>query len=238
MTGPSLVLAAHGSTDGDNREIERIAERLRERLGGGRVRTAFHRGAPALADGGLHDEAGTVVVPLFTSEGYYSKRVLPDALRRGHAARPAAGPFRITRPIGTHPAVPGLVAERLESAGLLDPDATLVVVGHGTRRDQSSGHATEALARALATGTTVRRVRTAFLDQPPRLERVVTEPREGPLVVFPFLIGHGHHLTVDVPERSRTDSGGAVVAPAFGSLPGLPDLVLDLYHAALPEPVS
>jgi len=238
MTGPSLVLAAHGRSDGDNREIERLAERLRERLGGIRVHTAFHRGAPALADGVLHDQGGTVVVPLFTSEGYYSKRVLPDALRRGHGSRPAAGPFRITRPIGTHPAVPRLVAERLESAGLLAPDATLVVVGHGTRRDRSSGHATEALARSLSTRIAVRQVRAAFLDQPPRLERVAREHLTGPLVVFPFLISQGHHLTVDVPERSRATSGSAVVAPAFGTLPGLPDLVLDLYHAALPELVS
>ena len=77
------VLAAHGSGPGSeaNALVRRLAESLRGRRLFDEVAVAFHQGEPGF-DTVLDELAADeiTVVPLFTSAGYYSDVVLPEAL--------------------------------------------------------------------------------------------------------------------------------------------------------------
>ena len=59
--------------------------------------------------------------------------------------------------------------------------------------------------------------------------------RRGPLVVFPFLIGGGDHVAVDLPRRlgledpNHTGPDAVFVARPFGALSDLPDLVAESF---------
>jgi sirohydrochlorin cobaltochelatase len=224
----AILVAAHGAARG-NEPIERVARALARRRPEARVVTGYHKGSPSFSEAMEGVDADHVaVVPFFTSDGHYVRTVLPRELAR---VRPLDATVTIAPPIGIHPAVPALVAGELRrhfAERLARPDAEVVVVGHGTEKNASSGEAAIALAAALLRLGVARKSSAVFLDQEPRLERLAEQPHGGPRIVFPFLIG-GSHLEVDLPARlglnGRSDSAEVLIAEPFGSLPGIVDLV-------------
>jgi sirohydrochlorin cobaltochelatase len=228
--GPvALVVAAHGAARSGNEPIERLVRRLARRRVAAEVAAAFHRGRPGFGSVLDRLRAGrVVVVPLFTSDGYYVRTVLPRELRRN--ARYGQVALATTPPIGCHPRVAALVSRRLRHRFgelLARPSAELVVVGHGTERSATSGRATLALAAQLRARGVARRVTAAFLDQEPLVDAIGAASRAGPLVVFPFLIGGGAHAAIDLPGRLRGSRGELVIDQPFGELAEIADLVAD-----------
>jgi sirohydrochlorin ferrochelatase len=229
----ALVLAAHGTAGSGNEPIELLVRRLARRGAAGEVAAAYHRGRPGF--GSVLDRLRAervVVVPLFTSDGHYAGTVLPRELRRNDRFEHVA--IVTTPPIGLHPEVAAVVTRRLRRRfdWLLDhPAAELLIVGHGTERSPTSGAATRALAAELHARGVARRVQAAFLDQAPLVETVAREPRAGPLVVFPFLIGGGAHSAIDLPDRlGAGERDDLVIDQPFGELPEIADLVEDAHR--------
>lgn len=260
MNRTALVLAAHGSRAEPtaNALVRRHADAIRARGLFDEVAVAFHEGEPgfgAVLDGLAADDV--TVVPLMTSAGYYSERVLPEALRANR--RYADVRLRLTLPVGTHPALAGLLGRRVDrllvAYGINRASTTLVVVGHGTRRHRGSRESTLALAAGLRARRLCGDVVAAFLDDDPPLEGIAGRTTGRHLVVLPFLIGGAAHTVEDLPRAFGLDAtGGApppyvgvagdrriVVDTALGSHDAVTDLIVDLarrHGVHLPAPAT
>jgi sirohydrochlorin cobaltochelatase len=215
MMRSALILAAHGAGNGSaaNRRLSALAQQLAVTTGFDEVAAAFHLGAPTYAEA-VDELSAThvVVVPMMTSDGYYRRAVLPRGLslsRRRDRVRVA-----ITPALGTHPALPGLLARRVRDTLrdlVLEPRETaVVVVGHGAVRHPRSRAATVALCDALRVRSRCARVEAAFLSDAPRVEDVPRRVASPNLVAIPFLIGGGYHASVDI--RQRLEVGPAATA--------------------------
>jgi uroporphyrin-III C-methyltransferase len=225
------------------------AEALARRGVADRVVAAFHQGSPGFASAlDELDAEEVLVVPFFTSEGYYTRRVLPEALRQSARFDPRR--VRQAPALGVHPAMAGLVADRARAVAAhyelpLD-QTTVIVVGHGTRRHRQSRAATLALASALAERRIGAEVAAAFLDDAPPVEVALARAATPHVLVIPFLIGGGRHASGDLPQRlglaagpapcRLSANGRAVVLDApVGQDERLLDLIADLATRELPR---
>lgn len=208
---------------------------------------AFHQGQPRFCEVLDRTTARHVmVVPLMTSAGYYSDEVLPRELlksvRVGAAARTdarsadqtawaAVGDARVrsvlvfstlrvalTRPVGTHPRVTSVVAERIEAwrirRGEKAENVAVVLIGHGTKRNVRSRAATEFLAEELERAGVCGETQVAFLDEEPSIETLRERVGRRPVLAIPFLIGGGPHAREDIPRRMGVDSSDGVFLDA------------------------
>lgn len=112
----AVLLLGHGShiDASSSRPIHDAAARLRRSSPGREVRVAFWKEEPSLRHAFLLVESPRVVaVPMFTSEGYFTDRVLPRELGIEPPVSDVAGlEVHYTRPVGTHPTMASVVLER------------------------------------------------------------------------------------------------------------------------------
>jgi sirohydrochlorin cobaltochelatase len=244
MSGTALVIAAHGShvEPAVNARVHAMAERLAGLGGFDEVVPAFHQGFPRFAevlDCLRADEV--LVVPLMSSEGFYSRVVLPRELARNR--RYLGVRLGITLPVGTHPQIVELVAGRvwhLLSEHQLDRAATtLAVIGHGTDRHAESGRSTVALAEGIERLGVCEEVLHAFLDEDPLIETILDRAAVPNVVVIPFLIAPGPHAVHDIPARIRASGVLRDRGASNSSTPSLPVAVLiGGRHLVIDEPVG
>ncbi len=223
MTKTALILAAHGAGEESeaNALVRDLAEALRARGRFAEVAAAFNLGSPKFAEALDHVRAErVVVVPIMTSEGYFSETVLPRELARsaGYIERHV----RITQPIGTHPRIADILAElamrTIRWFGLDAGETTLIVVGHGTERHRWSREATERLCETLRAKGLCAAVHPAFLDESPRVEDAPKRTATKHMIVVPFLIGGGYHATHDIPQRLGLTPAADGQLPVCGSM--------------------
>ena len=221
----SLILAAHGSlaAEDSNQPLFELAKRIESYAKFDRVTPAFLIGQPAMtnvldqyADAGAQSVGDVVIVPVMTSQGYYLKK-LPSKF----AENLAANRFRVfmSPVVGMHRSIPDRFADRirylLNHHQLNADQTTVVVIGHGTRRNSRSGESTFKLTESLRSdfhqaGQGGLKFETGFLDQDPEAEFVANNISTANTLIMPFLVSRGPHTTEDVPN-------------AFG-LPASPDL--------------
>jgi uroporphyrin-III C-methyltransferase len=248
----ALVLAAHGSRrdPAANALVRRLAHAVRERRLFDEVAAAFHQGEPGFDTvlDELASEAVTVV-PVMTSAGYYADEVLPAALARNRRYPDLR--LRQTPPVGAHAGIAPLVARRvselLREHGLSRGETTLLLAGHGTRRNAASRDTTLRLAETLLRRGVAAGVIAGFLDDEPGLAEALAAAPPGPVLVLPFLIGGGSHASDDIPlaiglEPGETPLAGrvnrrfVVVDEAVGKLAGIADIIVDLARRHPPPP--
>ena len=225
----SIVLAAHGSlaTDNSNQPLYDLAEaisnhqRAVEFFGDSSIRVtpAFLNGDPEMVNVLDQLPAGdVVVVPVMTSEGYYF-----NALPGKYVQNKTADQFQLfmASVVGVHPSAGKIIGQRVSSLlrefDLTPVDTTVVVVGHGTRRNKNSCRSTlaltESLIQNLAPAHTELQFKTGFLDQDPEAVTIAAEVRTKHTLVIPFLISRGPHTTIDVPAAFGLPKGPDVEFP-------------------------
>ncbi len=238
----ALVLAAHGSRRERtaNALVRRVAEDLRRHRIFDEVAVAFHQGEPgfdAVLDELDADEI--TVVPLFTSAGYYSDVVLPQALARNH--RYGELRLRQTPAVGTHAGIGALIARRvaelMRTRGIDRSSVSLALVGHGTPRHAQSRSSTLQLVETLRRRRVAGEVLAAFLDDDPPVESLLTTTALRHLIVVPFLMG-GAHVTSDLPRLLGSDAlkSRVILDDPVGSYSGLADIIIDLARRHAPPP--
>lgn len=218
----SLVLAAHGSLAAHNSNqplhdlAEAVANSPQFKSGNFQVVTpAFLNGQPELTSVLESLAAGdVVVVPVMTSEGYYLQK-LPGKFRQNCNA----DEFRMfmTQVLGTHHSIPGRIGSRIfrlmDEYELAVSETTIVVIGHGTRRNKTSGQSTIELTETLAANFPGLKFETAFLDQDPTAIGVAKNIETRNILVVPFLISRGPHSTEDVPRAFGLPTGSDIQFP-------------------------
>ena len=214
----SLILASHGSeaTADSNAPMFELASKIESSGLFSAVTPAFLHGEPNMTnvfDGLTPGDA--IIVPVMTSEGYYLNEVIPKKLQENATI----GDFRmfVTPVAGMHPSVASLVLNRIDSIlslyQLSETETTVVIVGHGTRRNPNSGTSTYQLVETLRSQLANLPVEIAFLDQDPEAVVVAKQIPTRHTVIIPFLISRGPHTTVDIPEAFDLPGGPDVHFP-------------------------
>lgn len=247
MNRTALVLAAHGSRvdPRTNQALVDLANRIASRRIFSEVATTFHQGSPTFAevlDTLSSDEV--TVVPIMTSAGYYCDEVLPSEMAKSW--RFIGLSLQQTPPVGLHYSMPDLVdrrARQLAASFKFEPvQTTLSVIGHGTARNPKSRLSTEALTEGITHRGQWGQVLCAFLDETPGVETVLSRATFPNVIVMPFLISGGPHVTVDIPARlgldvstirefpysQSRDGETLIVDRAIGQDERIEELVLDL----------
>lgn len=244
----SLVLVGHGShlDPRSARPVYDHADEIRSRGAFAEVREAFWKEEPS-----PREVLRTVVpeevyvVPLFTSEGYFTDRVIPRELRLADGWElDVDKSVRYADPIGTHETMTDVIvrrAERVTGDSDVGAGVGLAVVGHGTERDENSARATRNHAERLRERGRFDEVRALFMDETPRIDDVTTHFDSNELVVVPFFVADGHHTQVDIPEAigltddanagydvpGEVDGSTVWYAGAVGTEPLVADVVLE-----------
>lgn len=249
MTKPlsqsALILAAHGSHRNPmaSTVVHAHADAIRGRKLFAQVKSAFWHGDPGLSETVSAVTAGeTYVVPVFGSEGHFTKVILPRELK-------LAGPSRVhlCAPVGSHSRIPELLhklAASTVATHKFGPDDTdVLVIGHGGKTSKGPEHATQRAVDGLRKKGNFRSVTALFLEQSPNIKswREIADGKA--VVAVPFLIGGGGHEG-EIPERIGLSPGSlsgevgkvrVAVSPSVGGMNELADLIVDQVVNYTPE---
>ena len=199
MSAPVLLGVAHGSKDPASQEgVRALLDRAAALRPGLRIAEAYvdnaspsiRRALAALTDEGVAD---VVVVPLLLTPASHSKTDVAASVQAGRRAHPGMR-LRYGRPLGPHPVLVDVVAQRLAEAGA-GPDDPVVLVAGGAL-DPDANAAVAATARLLFEGRGWPSVDIAFASTtrptvPEALERLRRQGHARASVARYFL-GPGH----------------------------------------------
>lgn len=232
----ALVLAGHGShLDPHSSEpIWAHAAALRASCRFDQVVVALWKEEPSLSRVLDAVEADDVtVVPVFISEGYFVREVVPREMGLDGPETVRGGRnVRYTRPIGSHPLLAEVVVVRAREAGWQKGER-LAVLGHGTPRNPESEanvYAQAGHVRALlGPGTPVE---TVFLEQEPQLSGLLATERE-PVTIVPLFVADGWHVGQSIPAEFGICAAGRLrYAAAVGTHPLVAQVILELAKEA------
>lgn len=234
----ALVLAGHGSHLNGNSSAPVLAHaaELRRRGTFEQVHTAFWKEEPSLArvlDGVSANEV--VVVPVFISNGYFTKTVIPREMRLdGPLTEREGQAIRYTAPVGADLSLANVVVERALEAGATSADA-VAVLGHGTRRESESEKNVYAMADFVRATQRFAEAGAIFLDQEPGMLDLFEFFAAPTIVVVPLFIADGWHVGETIPadlalEGAETRRAGRVVryTQPVGTHPMVSDVIARL----------
>lgn len=273
LSEAAVVLLGHGSTlnAGSGAPVFQHTAELRRRKCFAEVREAFWKQDPPIKKvlEGL-TTSRIFIVPLFISEGYFSEKVIPRELGfraegRGEFSRvQRRGPETLVycRPVGTHEHMTDVLLARAREVVERFPfpraprpvETTLLIAGHGTEQDENSRQAIEHQVKRIRTLDLYAGVEAVFMEDEPRIGRYGELARTRNVVVVPFFLSDGLHVTEDIPVllgepqrvvqqrlqsgqpawRNPTEKSGRLVwySASIGSDPRLPDVIVERVREA------
>lgn len=206
----ALVIVGHGShlNEDSSLPVYEHAARIRERFGGeyDEVVECFWKEEPAMRHVLDTVEAEDVcVVPAFISEGYFTQQVIPRELGlAGPVTYKDGKTIRYAGPLGTFEGMADVILERADDL-LRDKEVTpgrraLVLLGHGTDLNKSSGGVIYMNAERIKERGLYDLVEVGFLDQDPQIAEVVESVEAENVVLIPVFIAEGWHTRETIPE--------------------------------------
>jgi sirohydrochlorin cobaltochelatase len=221
----ALILCSHG-VDGAPGAATAHAARLRERGIFADVTAACLSGTPEI--GAAIDEATAariVVVPFLMAAGRAFRTKLPARIAQvRHPER-----VSLAEPVGTHPAIAGLVESKAvalaSTRGWAPGDVQLVIAAHGTARDPESGVAARAQAAQIARSRRFAAVEAAYLDEAPSIADLLAGRTVRHAIGVGLFADAGSHGGGDAEAPFRNDPDAAYAGP-IGPDPALAGIVL------------
>ncbi len=206
----ALVIVGHGShlNEDSSLPVYEHAARIRERFGGeyDEIVECFWKEEPAMRHVLDIVEAEDVcVVPAFISEGYFTQQVIPRELGLAGPVTYKDGKIiRYAGPLGTFEGMADVILERAEDL-LRDKEIApgcwaLVLLGHGTDLNKSSGGVIYMNAERIKERGLYDLVEVGFLDQDPQIAEVVESVEAENVVLIPVFIAEGWHTRETIPE--------------------------------------
>ncbi len=182
------------------------------------------------------------VVPAFISEGYFTQQVIPREFGlKGPVTRKDGKTVRYAGPLGTYEGMADVILERAEDLlrGKEIPPGrqALVLLGHGTDLNKSSGGVIYLNAGRIRERDLYDVVEVGFLDQKPEIGEVVERVEAENVVLIPVFIAEGWHTRETIPEdlglsgevTVREDKTIFYGAPV-GTHPSMADLIVARAH--------
>ena len=144
------------------------------------------------------------VVPAFISEGYFTQQVIPRELGlEGPVTRKGSKTVRYAGPLGTFEGMPEVILERtrdLMRGKEVSGRTALVLLGHGTDLNKSSGGVIYLNAGRIRERAIYDLVEVGFLDQEPEIGEVVANVEAENVILIPVFIAEGWHTRETIPE--------------------------------------
>lgn len=203
----ALVIVGHGShlNEDSSLPVYEHAGRIRRAGEYDEVVECFWKEEPAMRHVFDTVESDEVyVVPAFISEGYFTQQVIPRELGlEGPVTRRGGKTIRYSGPLGTYEGMAGVILERVEDLmrGKETSGRTaLVLLGHGTDLNKSSGGVIYENVERIRERGIFDLVEAAFLDQDPEVGEVVAGVEAESVILIPVFIADGWHTRETIPE--------------------------------------
>jgi sirohydrochlorin cobaltochelatase len=236
----ALVIVGHGShlNEDSSLPVYEHARRIRRTGEYDEVVECFWKEEPSMRHVLDTVESGEVfVTPAFISEGYFTQQVIPRELGLdGPVTHKGGKTIRYAGPLGTFEQMADVILERTDDlmrGKQLRPGRTaLVLLGHGTDLNKSSGGVIYQNARRIRERGIYDLVAEAFLDQEPEIVEVAGKIEAENVIVIPVFIAEGWHTKETIPEdlglsgevTTRPDRTIFYGAPV-GTHPSMADLI-------------
>jgi sirohydrochlorin cobaltochelatase len=228
-----LLGVAHGSKDPQAQHVvEQLLAQVAALRPGLRTAAAYVDNASpsvrsALAELAADGVQDVVVLPLLLTPASHSKTDLAASVQAGRVAHPAMR-LRYGRPLGPHPTLVAVLAQRLAEAGAGPDDPVVLVAGGAIDPDANAQVA--ATARLLFEGRSWPSVDVAFASTarpsvPGALERLRAQGVRRAAVARYFL-GPGRLPRLVAQQAGGVDGLEVVVSEPLGADPRLAALVL------------
>jgi sirohydrochlorin cobaltochelatase len=244
-----LLIVGHGTVDeGGVREFTDFIDRMRETLAsqgidvaGGFIELAAPSVNEAWRDLAQRGHRTMAAVPLVLVAAGHAKGDIPAALEREMRRNPGTG-YRFGRPLGPHPTLLSLLAQRIcVTVDEADwADTAVLLVGRGSTDPDANAEVCK-VARLLQETRGFAYVETAFVslarpDVPAGLDRVARLGAKR-VVVAPYFLFDGvlpQRVAAQATEFGARNTGlDVLVAPHIGDCAELASLVVERYHEAL-----
>lgn len=226
-TDATLIILGHGSTQNPDsaRPVFQHAQAVGAQAIFAGVKEAFWKQEPKLQDVLNEVQSDRVfIVPLFISEGYFTERVIPEALGFKQAENEQwsrtmvcdGRTFHFTKPVGTHPRITEVLLSKAKSMVEKFPfprkarpeQTSLFIAGHGTQQNADSRKSIEHQVELIREMNIYAEVQPCFLEEAPLIADVPGLASCKNIVVIPFFISDGLHTVEDIPvllgEPERT----------------------------------
>ena len=237
----ALVIVGHGShLSGDSSEpVYEHARRIRKTGEFDEVVECFWKEEPSMRHVLDTVESEDVcVVPAFISEGYFTQQVVPRELGlEGTVTRKGEKTVRYAGPLGTFEGMADVILERVEDLmrgrEVSDGPTALVLLGHGTDLNKSSGGVVYLNAGRIRERGLYDAVEVGFLDQDPKIGDVVEGAAAESVILIPVFIAEGWHTRETIPEdlgltgevTVRADSKTIYYGAPVGTHPSMANLI-------------
>jgi sirohydrochlorin ferrochelatase len=209
-----LLLTAHGErrTDADNAGVARLGGSLAAKGVAAEIGFGFIKGSPTVDDAiGAMLSRDVVIYPLFLSDGYFTRVALPRLVEQAKR-RDATRTISILPPLGLEPALADVIADEAvaaaQSRANLPAETSIVLLAHGSKKDEASRMATERLVDRIRQRQCFCDTRIALLEEAPSLADAI-EGMGGSIIVVGLFAGEGMHGADDakrlVAELRRDD---------------------------------
>ena len=172
-----------------------------------------------------------LVYPYFMAAGFFVNTKVPKRLSEAGVAERC----RVLAPLGADPGMPALIMRKAVALaeadlGLAPAECRLLLVGHGSQVSRASAEATEAVARRLLAMNSFGAVATAYLEEPPELDDVITADTR-PTVVVGFFNVDGLHAGEEVPQAMLNAPAPVAYTGPVGALPEVAGLIANAIEA-------
>jgi sirohydrochlorin cobaltochelatase len=264
----ALVVLGHGTTLNDQSAapVFQHAAELRRRRIFAEVREAFWKQEPHVKKVLAEISVPRVfVVPFFISDGYFSTEIIPQEL--GFPSVPSTinhqpSTWSYCRPVGSHDSMTKIILARAGEVVKQFPfprtprpaDTTLLIAGHGTRRNANSRKAVERQVELIRPLNLYAEVGAVFMEEAPFIKGCHEAVKTKKIIVVPFFISDGLHVVEDIPVllgeperivkerlaaglptwRNPTERGEKLIwySPSVGTEPLLAEVILQRVKAA------
>ena len=245
----ALVIVGHGShlNEDSSTPVYEHAERIRATGEFDEVVECFWKEEPSMRHVLDTVESEEVyVVPAFISEGYFTQQVIPRELGLdGAVTKKGYKTVRYAGPLGTFEGMPDVILERVADLmhGREVPGRrALVLLGHGTDLNKSSGGVIYLNATRIRERRLYDLVEVGFLDQEPEIGGVVESIEAENVIVIPVFIAEGWHTRETIPQDlglsgEITERGDKTIfygAPV-GTHPSMANLMVARARAIYPQ---
>ncbi|MEO9778984.1 MAG: CbiX/SirB N-terminal domain-containing protein [Sedimentitalea sp.] len=168
------------------------------------------------------EKTGTdaLIYPLFMTDGWFTRTMLPKRLGREDAY--------ILPPLGTDPALPDVATAYLEAElaqrGWVANKTHLIIASHGSGKSRNSARDTERFVEALAGRMQFADIRAGYIEEPPFLKDAA-QIETTQAICLPFFAAQGGHVIDDIPEAlNQAGFGGSRLDP-IGTHPRIPSMI-------------